>query len=140
MSVLENNSTKMAEILAAVNALPNAGGGGGGGSVETCTVTVNASNDAFAFYTTYIDGVFGDQGIINASTNLVCENVLCNSVIVVEVLNAAQHTLSATVSGNIDVLYSVKGSVGGMHSTMCFMPTDANGGTISITANTGGYE
>lgn len=41
MSVLENNSAKMADILAAVNALPDASGGGsGGGSVETCSVTL----------------------------------------------------------------------------------------------------
>lgn len=37
MSQLEQNTTSLDEVLAMVNALPDAGGGGGGG---TCTVTV----------------------------------------------------------------------------------------------------
>ena len=36
---LNSNTTGLEEILASVNALPDAGSGGGGGSVETCTVT-----------------------------------------------------------------------------------------------------
>lgn len=38
MSQLNNNTTALQEILATVNALPEAGGSGG--SVETCTVTL----------------------------------------------------------------------------------------------------
>lgn len=38
MSKLEQNTTSLDEVLAMVNALPDAGGGGGGG---TCTVTVD---------------------------------------------------------------------------------------------------
>lgn len=41
MSQLEQNTTSLDEVLAMVNALPNAGGGGGGGaSMETGTLTV----------------------------------------------------------------------------------------------------
>lgn len=44
MSNLSKNTTDLQAILAAVNALPDAGGGSGGASVETCSVTLTCSD------------------------------------------------------------------------------------------------
>lgn len=57
MSKLEQNTTALDEVLAMVNALPDAGSGGGG--VETCTVTVNdVGNVNYLTHMRYVNGEF----------------------------------------------------------------------------------
>lgn len=93
MSVLENNSTKMADILAAVNALPDAGSGGGGGSgsVETCTVQISGTMQISAYLATvYINNEitvsnyrwdYGGDNLFSVTI----ENVVCGSGLTVHI-------------------------------------------------------
>lgn len=54
---IQNNTTELQAILAAVNALPASGSGGG---IETCTVVIEVEGYLYAYstHTAYEDGVF----------------------------------------------------------------------------------
>ena len=89
MSQLNSNTAALQEILATVNALPEAGGGSGGAEIETCTI-VFADNDAGALGTAYVtvlqDGaitVIETPALVMYSSYTV-ENVVCGSAVTVE--------------------------------------------------------
>ena len=86
MSQLNSNTAALQEILATVNALPEAGGGGGT-EIETCTVTVNCEGTINLYaYMAVEAGKLVAKGTINYSAALstrTLNNVLCGSVFVV---------------------------------------------------------
>lgn len=112
MSKLEQNTTSLDEVLAMVNALPDAGGGGGGGAVETCTVTAFVSSSATAtntgnpaqdaFFTAFEDGAINAKYLSDGSTTF--GNVVKNSAMYFE------HALDSTktiVCENAELLDTV---------------------------------
>ena len=126
MSKLEQNTTSLDEVLAMVNALPDAGGG----SVGTCTVTVTASDGNITnlcytsanggqIETVYIDPV--------GSKTKTLSNVVCGSFVAVipSVLN-----FSDMYSGVGTEL--VGGYIGSTPSVMYYKVTASAGETATI--------
>lgn len=134
MSKLEQNSTSLDEVLAMVNALPDAGGGGGGGaSVETCTVTVTSTQGMYsAGYTEYSDGTLDAKSpsVWNAMS-LNMENVVVGSMVSVTVYST---TTLNIVTNNATMISNV--SVGGNTCAICFK-IDGNA-SIDISAMVAG--
>jgi hypothetical protein len=87
MSKLEQNTTSLDEVLAMVNALPDAGGGGGGGaSAETCTVEITLSGGitgTSCSATCFENGVYVDTLLSGNFTSKTLTNVVCGSSITV---------------------------------------------------------
>ena len=84
MSKLEQNSTSLDEVLAMVNALPDAGGGGGGASVETCTVVITVKGTSMnGVAATVFDSDFGYVTDRAQQTQKYLYNVICGTVITV---------------------------------------------------------
>lgn len=86
MSQLNSNTAALQEILATVNALPEAGGGSGGAEIETCTLTINCYPDYAAYVSVYGAMVYDGEKISVASggdltaSQYVIENVICGSI------------------------------------------------------------
>ena len=128
MSKLEQNTTALDEVLAMVNALPDAGGGGGG--VETCTVTITQSgNSNISLCATIIENgqitTYGEY-LVSGST-LTIEKVLCGSLVY---LYSSLYSVPGFRLSNMDfVTYS--------NGNRCYdavkAPTEANTvGTVTI--------
>lgn len=105
MSNLSKNTTDLQAILAAVNALPEAGSGGGA-SVETCTVTISVETTnaqyiaCVAVYTTFENGImsvtYTTPSISNATTpQVTLQNVVRNSMLAVYTVLGGQNSVSA---------------------------------------------
>lgn len=98
MSKLEQNTTSLDEVLAMVNALPDAGSGGGGGaSVETCNVYFEFESTPVAMsYMTYVNGAY----VPVAEENPVIgtrENVVVNSL--VSIMQRYDYYITADTTG-----------------------------------------
>lgn len=73
----------LAELDAAVDALPDAGSGGGG-SVDTCNITFNPGAPSYnLYYTAVANGSITSMKIIERGTfgNVVLSDVVCGSMI-----------------------------------------------------------
>lgn len=81
MSKLEQNTTALDEVLAMVNALPDAGSGGGG--VETCTVTLASGGMAARMYFTSVDSNGGIMGVFERTPYLSDATVVCGTYVTV---------------------------------------------------------
>lgn len=79
---LQTNNTQLASLI---QTLQGKAAGSGGASVETCTVTVNASALGMIGYTRYSDGAIEacqyTMTTSDKSENLVFTNVVCNSAL-----------------------------------------------------------
>ena len=90
MSQLTNNTAALQEILATVNALPEAGGGSGGAEIETCTVTTTGVGISLPVsFTTYENGTFSPAPLpyVNGLYAGPVENVVCGSAMVVLIMS-----------------------------------------------------
>ena len=82
MSQLEQNSTSLDEVLAMVNALPDAGGGG---TVETCTITYYADTPMSGQTTIYYTDGSGQAKTESVSRlGSVTFNPVKNSIVAIE--------------------------------------------------------
>ena len=79
---LQTNNTQLASLI---QTLQGKAAGGGGGGVETCTVTVNASNRGAIAYTKYSEGNIEAcvyrMTVNDKSQNIVFTNVICSSAL-----------------------------------------------------------
>ena len=72
MANLTSNTASLQEILAKVNALPEAGGGGGPSGGGTATVTITSDDTVTVYVILYSDGEewkarYPDYGIVNVN-------------------------------------------------------------------------
>lgn len=83
MSKLEQNTTALDEVLAMVNALPDAGSGGGG--VETCSLTYSDEGlGVYGVYMSYVDGAYVPQVVgYPGMEETTYHNVVKNSIFAV---------------------------------------------------------
>lgn len=91
MAKITDNTTSLEEVLAAVNALPDAGGGGG--SVETCTVNIKDATGTgryFALTATVLDdnGHIAYKDVNQASFPYALSNVVVGSPIIMQSLSS----------------------------------------------------
>lgn len=107
MSKLEQNSTSLDEVLAMVNALPNAGSGGGA-SVETCTLKLvdNLGYGSFAYsiFTCIVDGEISYiSGMVERGGTTIIENVArgSNILLVDQSFNGSWSTQNAEMIGTL---------------------------------------
>lgn len=116
MSQLEQNTTSLDEVLAMVNALPDAGGGGAP-SLETCSFTFYSENPvqrAIQIY--YLDGSMNHAYAGVSAFGNATLTVLKNSILVVhgygglngfdgdcEILGDYQASVSIYVTGDCSV-------------------------------------
>lgn len=116
MAKIEDNTATMQAILAAVNALPEAGGGGGGGSIETCTITITNTYTTLYVYsimaTTFADGNLSVFAIGQGSSMelpVTIENVVCNSGVHIQ-LSAMAPVFTITGNGDTELVTAAAGS------------------------------
>ena len=135
---LTSNNTELQNILAAVNALPEAGSGGGssGGGVETCTVTLMGEYPAgrpLHYIWTTIDSsgnltcatVFN-----NTSQSVTITDVVCGSMLIYSPYGGMYNRSYET--SNAEIL--VHGTTSGFDLVSCFKIVAAAGETATITA------
>lgn len=80
MSKLEQNTTALDEVLAMVNALPDAGGGGG--SVDTCSLRIAANaSQAKVACTTLSGGVITHTEVSPTTSSYTISDVICGSMV-----------------------------------------------------------
>lgn len=112
---LTDNTATMQAILAAVNALPEAGGGGGGRSIETCTITITHTYAQLYFdnlmATTFADGKMSVFSIepFSGQTPITIENVVCNSGVYVH-LSVNIPAFTITGDGDTELVGNATGS------------------------------
>lgn len=141
MSKLEQNTTSLDEVLAMVNALPDAGGDGGGGAVETCTVTidygVSRSNIGAYFALEYDEStgqVFMETCAIWRPVNpLTISNVVCGSTISL-VHSGMNNPTSFACGGGVELISSNASTTAEFYVSTIKAPTTAGAtGTCNIT-------
>lgn len=126
---LQTNNAKLESLITELQG--KAAGGSGGGNVETCMVTVSGAYKVF--YTTYADGAYG-YGIGTTTLN----NVVCDTAIVIEWGNISGASPSVTTNRDIELLEQ-EPIYGGTGYTIIARATSTSGGSITITANDGGF-
>lgn len=84
MSKLEQNTTSLDEVLAMVNALPDAGGGGGG-SVDTCSLRIAANASKTRVECTTLSGGVITHTVVDPTTSShTISNVICGSMVFIK--------------------------------------------------------
>lgn len=127
---LQNNNLELQEILADINALPNAGGGS---AIETCTIRVTTPNGeevgvySYAF-TLFENGAIAtdiskDGGHVLGWSDFVQDNVVCGSAFAITFPGDVPSEVEVEVDG---------GAVG------CFAQVDAYGCITGIAPTTAG--
>lgn len=137
MAKIEDNTATMQAILAAVNALPEAGGGGVGGSIETCTITITHTYGTLyvqsIMATTFTDGnmsVFAIEPGAYRETPVTIENVVCNSGVHIH-LSAGAPVFTITGDGDTELVVDAYSS--GRYFRASSIPGSTN--TISVYDN-----
>ena len=135
MSKLEQNTTSLDEVLAMVNALPNAGGGGA--SVETCTIVI--TNDITSKgaglqcwgFTVFENGEIKNtvytwnDGDTIVQSKYVFENVVCGSVCYINFYNT--YSFGYLTTNNVEELIG-----GGYGYTLVFVAPSEAGSTGTL--------
>lgn len=128
---LAGNTEKLNSLIAAINALPEAGSGGGGAALGTCTVTVRGPSSGYratgiAYTSADADGNVSSQRITNSSAaSVTLENVVCGSYVAVTWQTTYTATSSYTTT-NAELFHA------GGATYNCFEITAESGGTADI--------
>lgn len=124
----------LTDLETAIDALPDTGSGSGGGTdMETCTVSVTdqTGNHMQIFYTAYVNGIYDDGYMYNSG---VLTNVMCNTVILIEITGASKPTVQ--VSGDVELLDISSTMTSGYF--ILLMSNSSNGGDVIISSVAGG--